>query len=135
MAKFRIFHQYRGLTRLKKSEFFDFFKFLFLYSWKNVLFLKYCQRHFLAPFAKNKNMAKFHIFAQNHGLTPLKKSQFFDFFNFSFLCSWKRFLFVKYCQTYFFGFFCEKWKHDQISHFWPKPWTNPFEKFPIFRCF
>ena len=30
-------------------------------------------------------MAKFYIFVQNHGLTPLEKSQFFDFFNFLFL--------------------------------------------------
>ena len=39
---------------------------------------------FLAYFAKNKNMTKFHIFDQNHGLTPWEKSRFFDFFNFSF---------------------------------------------------
>ena len=76
------------------------------------LFLKYSQTHFfLAYFAQNKNMATFYIFDQNHGLTPLEKSQFFDFFNFSFLQSSSHFLFSKCCQTQFFGLFCEKYKH------------------------
>ena len=72
----------------KKIPIFWIFKLLvFIVLKAFFLFLKYCQTHFLAYFAKTKNMAKFHIFHQNNGLTPLKKSQFFDFLNFSFLLS------------------------------------------------
>ena len=37
---------------------------------------------FQSDFDKNKNMEKFQIFDQNHRLTPLEKSQFFNFFDF-----------------------------------------------------
>ena len=40
---------------------------------------------FLPYFPENRNLEKLPIFDQNHGQTPLKKSQFFDFFNFLFL--------------------------------------------------
>ena len=56
----------------------------------------------LADFAKNKNMEKFQIFYQNHGLSPLEKSWFFDFFNFLILESEKAFFsFLEYLQTRF----------------------------------
>ena len=45
----------------------------------------------LADFAKNKKMEKFPIFYQNHGLSPLEKSRFLDFFNFVMLESKKAF--------------------------------------------
>ena len=37
---------------------------------------------FLARYAQNKNMEKLPILDQTLGLTPLKKSQLFGFFNF-----------------------------------------------------
>ena len=39
----------------------------------------------LADFAKNKKMETFQIFDQNHGLTPLEKSQFLTVLTFCFL--------------------------------------------------
>ena len=38
----------------------------------------------LADFAETKKMENFQIFDQNHGLTPLEKSQFLTFVNFLF---------------------------------------------------
>ena len=83
---------------------------------------------FLAYFAKNINMAKLHIFDQNHRLSPLQKSQFFDFLNLSFLLSWNHVFVSKILSNTFFALFCEKQKHGHILTFWPKPWTNPLEK-------
>ena len=40
---------------------------------------------FLAYITENKNMEKWPILDQNNGLTPLEKSQFFDFSNILFL--------------------------------------------------
>ena len=39
----------------------------------------------MAYIAKKKELEKGPFFAQNHGLTPLEKRQFFDFLNFLFL--------------------------------------------------
>ena len=47
-------------------------------------------------------------FDQNHGLTPLEKSQFFDFLNFLFLQPRKAFFVVEYRKTHFPGPYCKK---------------------------
>ena len=51
-------------------------------------YLEYRQTHFAGCFLqKIKTWKNFKFFYQNHGLTPLAKSQFFDFFNFLILRS------------------------------------------------
>ena len=81
MKKIPIFDQNQTLTPLENSEFFDFLNFLFLWS-KRAFFLS---RIFWNTFAYNKKMETLPIFDQNHGLAPLKQSQYFDSFNFLFL--------------------------------------------------
>ena len=39
----------------------------------------------MAYIAEKKKLEKWQFLDQNHGLTPLEKSQFFDFLNFLFL--------------------------------------------------
>ena len=39
----------------------------------------------MRSFVLRKSMGKWPIFEENHGLTPLEKSQFFDFLNLLFL--------------------------------------------------
>ena len=67
--------------------------------------------------SKKNKLEKSPIFEQNHGLTPLEKCQFFDFFNFLFLCLEMRFLVQEYHETHFPGLYCLKkggWKNDQF---------------------
>ena len=70
-------------------------------------FLNIFKHVFLFGFDKNKNMEKFPIFDRNHRLiTPLEKSQFFNFFNFLILESKNTFFFfLEYHQTHFAGWF------------------------------
>ena len=46
MEKLPIFDQNHGITRFEKSQFVDFFNFLFLKSGKDFFFLEYPQTHF-----------------------------------------------------------------------------------------
>ena len=83
MEKFPIFDWNHRLTPLEKSWFFDFFNFLILGHKKAFFPSQNIFKHvFLFGFAKNKNREKFQIFDQDHGLTPLEKSQLFNFFDF-----------------------------------------------------
>ena len=65
--------------------------------------LKHCI--LLGYFAYIKKMEKLRIFNQYHGLTPLEKSQIFDFFNLLFLSVERLFFFVEYSLTHFPGLF------------------------------
>ena len=59
-----------------------------------LFFLEYSQTLYcilLGYFAYIKKMEKLRIFNQYHGLTPLEKSQIFDFFNLLFLWRGKAF--------------------------------------------
>ena len=87
MEKLPIFDQNHGITRFEKSQFVDFFNFLFLKSGKDFFLSRiYILKHiFMAYFGYDKKMEKLPSFDQNCGLTPLEKSQFFDIFNFLFL--------------------------------------------------
>ena len=69
-------------TMDKNPNFSIFLSFRF-YSLQSIFFQNIVKHIFWAYLAKNKNMATFDIFDQNHGLTPLKKSHFSIFFNFS----------------------------------------------------
>ena len=77
-------------------------------------------------------MEKLPIFGQNHGLTRLETSQCFDCFNVLFLQFGKGCFFLKYSQTHFPGVFFKDEKDLKIANFWPKLWTNPFRKIPVF---
>ena len=86
MEKWHIFDQHHGLTPLEKSQFLDFFNFVFLQPKKAFFGSRISQKTFSCPLLSlKKKMEKWPIFDQNLGLTPLEKSQFFDFFNFVFL--------------------------------------------------
>ena len=97
MEKWPIFHQNHGLTPWEKSQFLDFFNFLFLQA-KNAFFVL------------RKSMEKWPIFDENHGLTPLQKSQFFDFLNLLFL----------YPRE---AYFSSKIKRDKLLSQNPRPLT------------
>ena len=62
--------------------------------------LEYRKRHFPGLYYLKK-VGKMDSLDQNHGLTPLEKSQFLDFLNVVF-CSLKmRFFILKYLKTHF----------------------------------
>ena len=61
------FYQNRGKTSLEKSQIFDFFKSLFLYSKQGFFFLEYHQTHFPGLFCLKLKCGKISIFPQ--GLT------------------------------------------------------------------
>ena len=69
-------------------------------------------------------MEKLPIFHQNHGITPLEKSQFFEFLNFLFFSPENHFFFLEYRETHFSGLFCLKWKDGKIANFLTEPWTK-----------
>ena len=79
-------------------------------------------------------MKKWPILDQNHGLTSLEKSQFFDFLNFFFFYSLQRYFFALeyHKKTFSWPRFANKQK---MANFGQKPWTNPFGKISIFRLF
>ena len=63
-------------------------------------------------------------------ITPLEKSQFFDFFDILILESKNAFflsgiIIVKHILLVDFA---KNKNMEKISNFWPKPWTNPFGK-------
>ena len=135
MLKLHIFDQNHALTPLEKSQFFDFLNLSFLQSSKDFLFCKKLSNtFFFAYFAKNRNMLKLHIFDQNHRLTPLQKSQFFDFLNFSLQCLGIMFLFLKYCQTHFLPYF-EKNKNMATFYIFDQNHGLTLWKTPNFSIF
>ena len=82
-----------GLTPLEKSHFFDFFNFVFLQPRKALFRSRISYKTFAWPILPEKRkLEKWPFLDENHGLTPLEKCQFFDFFNFLFLQPTKAFL-------------------------------------------
>ena len=81
-------NQNQGLTPQEKCKFFDFWNFLFLLPRKaffqsRISFSRIS--HFPNLQCRKKMLEKWPYFDQNHGLTLLKKCQFFEFLNFLFL--------------------------------------------------
>ena len=72
-------------------------------------------------------MEKVPFFDQNHGLTPLKKSQFFDFFTCFFYNQNSRFFLLAYCATHFLGLFCLIKKMEKVPIFDQNHGLTPFE--------
>ena len=78
--------QNHGLTPLEKSLFFDILNLFFYFLERRFLAQGYHKRHFSGQYCiKIKKMEKGSILDKNHGLTPIKKSEFFDFLNMFFL--------------------------------------------------
>ena len=91
---------------------------------------------FLSDFAKNKKMEIFQIFDQNHGLTPLEKSQFLTVLTFCFFIVLKSFFhFWNIVKHILLADFDNDKKMEKFQIFDQKPWTNPFRKIPIFDFF
>ena len=83
---------------------------------------------FLAYFASNKKMERVSFFDQNHGVTPLEKSQFFDFFTcFFFYNQNRRFFLLAYRATHFLGLFCLIKKMEKVAIFDQNHGLTPFE--------
>ena len=78
--------QNHGLTALEKCQFFNFLKFLFFQP-TNAFFLvqNMVKDIFLAYIAQKEKLEKWPFIYQDHGLTPLEKSEFFDVWNYLFL--------------------------------------------------
>ena len=70
-----------------KISIFRLFELVVFIAQKGVFSFQNIVKHIFLPniALKKKTMGKWPIFDQNHGLTPLEKSQFFDFFNLLFL--------------------------------------------------
>ena len=74
------------LDPLKKCQVSDFLNFFYIYRLERRFFALECSiRHFRGLYCLKKRFEKWPFLDQNHGLTPLKKCQFFDFLNFMFL--------------------------------------------------
>ena len=86
MEKWPIFGQNHGLTPLEKILIFRLFQVRVFIAQKGVFSFQNIVKDIFLPYIMfKKKMEKWPIFGQNHGLTPLEKSQFLDFFNFVFL--------------------------------------------------
>ena len=75
---------------------------------------------FLAYIAKKKNLDKWPVLDQNHGLTPLEKSQFFDYSELLFLQPRKAFFVLEYHKRHFPGLYCLRKKAGKMASFGPK---------------
>ena len=80
MEKWPFFDQNHGLTPLEKSQFFEFLNFFFYGLERRFFLLEYFKTHFSVLCCPKRTMEKWPFFDQNHGLTPLDKSQFFALF-------------------------------------------------------
>ena len=80
-------------------------------------------------------LKKWPFLDQNHGLTPLGKCQFFDFWTSCFYRLEKRFFVLKYHKRHFPGLYFLKKKSEKIAIFGAKPRVNPFGKMSIFFYF
>ena len=81
-------------------------------------------------------MEKFQIFYQNHGLTPLEKSLFFEFFNFLILESKNAFFsFQNIVKQIFLSDFAKNKKKEKFQIFDKNHGPTPLEKSPFFYFF
>ena len=63
-----------GLTPFEKSQFLDFFNFLFYSLEKRFFLLEYRKRDFRGLYCLKKKLEEWPILDHNYGLTPLKKN-------------------------------------------------------------
>ena len=121
MEKWPYLVQNHGLTPLAKCQFFDFLN-VFFYSLERCFFIvEYRKRHFAGLYCLKKICWKNCHFYQNHGLTPLKKCQFFDCLNLFFYSLKRCFFVLEYGKRRFPGLYCLKKKVEEMAIFGPKP--------------
>ena len=90
----------------------------------------------LADFAKNKNMKKFQIFDQDHGLTPLENRDCLTFFDFLILESKNTFFFLEYRQKHISqADFANNKSMEKFQIFDQNHGLTPLEKFRVFGFF
>ena len=107
MAKFHTFDQNHGLAPWKYPNFSIFLTSRF-YSLESIfLFQNNVKLIFLAYLAKNKNMAKFHTFDQNHGLAPWKYPNFSIFLTSRFYSLESNFFFQNIVKHIFLIYFAK----------------------------
>ena len=79
-----------------------------------------------------KQMEKWPILDQNHGLTLWKNVNFFSFRTSSFYRLEKPFFLLEYRKRHFPGLYCLK-KNGKMANFGPKLCVNPYGKISVFR--
>ena len=72
---------------------------------------------FLYYIALRKNLEKWPIFYQNHGLTVLEKSQFFDSLIGRFYSPERRLYFLEYRETHFLAYLASNKKMEIFLYF------------------
>ena len=107
--KTTFFDQNHGLTPLEKYDFGDFERLHFLLP-KKVFFSIYniIKHYFQSYFDRNQLKKKTTFFDQKHGLTPLKKCDFWDFERLPFLGPKGFFSFWNIVKHYFQSYFDRK---------------------------
>ena len=131
-----IFGQKSWVNRFGKMSMFRLFQLLVFIAQKGVFWFQNIVKDlFLAYIAPPKKLEKWLFLGQNHGLTPLKKCQFFDFLNFLFLQLRKAFFGSRISLKTFSWPILPKKKVGKEAIFKQKPWVNPFEKMSMFRLF
>ena len=91
---------------------------------------------FLGLFCQKTNYGKKSNFWPKPWTNPFAKSRiFYTFLKRNFSVKESLLFYLEYQQTIFPGLFCPKTNYGKNSNFWPKPWTNPFEKIGIFPLF
>ena len=115
---------------MEKCDFQDFQKFsfdsqkTFFFSVQNII-----KPYFQTCFDQKLIKKKFAFFDLQHGLTPLKKCHFWDFQNFLFLQSKKRFLFLYKVNKHFFqSHFNQIQIKKNLAFFDQKHGLTPLEK-------
>ena len=79
--------------------------------------LEYPKTHFPSLYCLKKIMEKWPLFDQSHGLTPLEKSQCFEFLNSWFYSLERRFFVLEYSKTHFPYLYCLKQKDRKMAIF------------------
>ena len=144
-GKMLIFPLFELLVFIARNAFFQFFLFLDFIAWKGVFSLQNILKHiFLSYIGYKRKFEKWAFLDQNHGLNPLEKCQFFDFFDFSFYSLERRFFALKHRKRRFPAVYFPKKKSWKCNHFWtfgnmaifgPKRQLKPFAKMLIFQLF
>ena len=113
MKKIQLFYQNHGLSPFQKCQFWPLF-YPCLYCLERLVFKR--GRHqilFLGVFCIKRNVNKNSTFDQNHGLTPLEKSQFCGFLKRCCRYSQSLLCYIKRQKSFFYDLFSPsmKWEY------------------------
>ena len=129
-----IFRPKPWVNAFRKSSIFRHFELLVFIAQKGIFsFYNIVKIIFLTNIAEKQMLEKRPYKDQNHGLTTLKKCQFFDFGTSCFYCLKRRFLNLKYRKSHFPNLQYQKKNVGKMAIFGATPWVNPFGKMSIFR--